>query len=101
MTYTVAVRELCEFTAKQGDLDLRFTPAPSALDGMAGHALVQGRRGAGYETEVGPNGWCGPPDRGSCIGPCRAEGEPPARWPPGSNGVIWLGMPFPSPPTPS
>ena len=36
MTYTVAVRELCEFTAKQGDLDLRFTPAPTALEGMAG-----------------------------------------------------------------
>ena len=47
MTYTVAVRELCEFTAKQGDLDLRFTPAPTALEGMAGHALAASRRGAG------------------------------------------------------
>ena len=36
MTYTVAVRELCEFTAKQGDLDLRFTPAPTALEGITG-----------------------------------------------------------------
>jgi len=53
VSYSVAVRSLCEFTARTGDLDLRFTPAPSALDGMAGHALVQGRRGAGYETEVG------------------------------------------------
>lgn len=26
MTYRVAVRALCEFTAKRGDLDLRFTP---------------------------------------------------------------------------
>jgi hypothetical protein len=26
--YTVSVRALCEFTAKQGDLDLRFTPTP-------------------------------------------------------------------------
>ena len=25
MSYAVAVRALCEFTAKQGDLDLRFT----------------------------------------------------------------------------
>jgi len=52
MTYTVAVRELCEFTAKQGDLDLRFTPAPTALEGMAGHAVAAARRGAGYRAEV-------------------------------------------------
>lgn len=52
MSYTVAVRALCEFTARAGDLDLRFTPAPSALEGMEGHRLVQGRRGAGYETEI-------------------------------------------------
>ena len=52
MTYTVAVRELCEFTAKQGDLDLRFTPAPSALEGMAGHAVAASRRGPGYRAEV-------------------------------------------------
>lgn len=49
--YTVAVRELCEFTAKRGDLDLRFTPAPSAQEGIAGHAAVAARRGAGYEKE--------------------------------------------------
>lgn len=52
MSYTVAVRALCEFTARAGDLDLRFTPAPSALEGMAGHSLVQSRRGTGYETEI-------------------------------------------------
>ena len=52
MHYTVAVRALCEFTARQGDLDLRYTPSPTALEGMAGHALVAGRRGAGYETEL-------------------------------------------------
>jgi DNA excision repair protein ERCC-2 len=51
-TYTVAVRALCEFTAKQGDLDLRFTPSPTAQEGMAGHLLVASRRGAGYEAEV-------------------------------------------------
>ena len=28
--YVVAVRALCEFTAKEGDLDLRFTPSPTA-----------------------------------------------------------------------
>ena len=29
LIYSVAVRELCAFTAKSGDLDLRFTPAPA------------------------------------------------------------------------
>src|SRR3954471_6788796 len=52
MPYTVAVRALCEFTAKAGDLDLRFTPSPTAQEGMAGHATVTASRGAGYEREV-------------------------------------------------
>ena len=34
MSYSVAVRALCEFTAKVGDLDLRFTPSPSAQEGI-------------------------------------------------------------------
>ncbi|MBJ2154440.1 ATP-dependent DNA helicase [Variovorax sp. IB41] len=50
--YVVSVKALCAFGAKAGDLDLRFVPAPSALEGMAGHALVQGRRGGGYQSEV-------------------------------------------------
>ncbi|WP_349744239.1 ATP-dependent DNA helicase [Roseateles cavernae] len=54
--YRVAVRELCEFTAKQGSLDLRFTPAPTALEGMAGHALVAERRGEGYRAELSLSG---------------------------------------------
>ncbi len=56
MSYTVAVRALCEFTARSGDLDLRFTPAPSALEGMAGHSLVQSNRGEGYEIEISLSG---------------------------------------------
>lgn len=52
MSYTVAVRALCEFTAKAGNLDLRFTPSPSAGEGIAGHATVAGRRGEHYEKEV-------------------------------------------------
>ena len=52
MKYTVAVRALCEFTAKQGDLDLRFTPSPTAQEGIAGHLLVASRRGASYESEI-------------------------------------------------
>jgi DNA excision repair protein ERCC-2 len=56
MQYSVAVRTLCEFTAKRGDLDLRFTPTPSAQEGMAGHQLVAGRRGPDYETEISLRG---------------------------------------------
>lgn len=49
---SVAVRVLCQFTAKRGDLDLRFTPAPSAREGIAGHQIVASRRGRDYEAEV-------------------------------------------------
>lgn len=52
MSYRVAVRALCEFTAKEGDLDLRFTPSPTAQEGMAGHQTVVGRRGDGYISEL-------------------------------------------------
>ena len=51
-TYTVAVRTLCEFTAKRGDLDLRFTPAPSAQQGIEGHQAVAARRGPGFQAEL-------------------------------------------------
>jgi Rad3-related DNA helicase len=50
--YTVSVRELCEFTAKHGDLDRRFTPSATALEGLQGQQTVASRRGADYETEV-------------------------------------------------
>lgn len=52
MSYAVAVRALCEFTARAGDLDLRFTPAPTALEGMDGHGVVRARRSQGYEAEI-------------------------------------------------
>ncbi|MGR4070032.1 ATP-dependent DNA helicase [Billgrantia sp. C5P2] len=54
--YRVAVRALCDFTAREGDLDHRFTPSPSAREGMAGHVLVTGRRGDGYESEIALSG---------------------------------------------
>jgi DNA excision repair protein ERCC-2 len=54
--YQVAVRALCEFVAKQGDLDLRFTPSPTAQEGMAGHALVASRRPEWYECEISLSG---------------------------------------------
>ncbi|MGP5477938.1 ATP-dependent DNA helicase [Pseudomonas helleri] len=56
MSYRVAVRALCEFTAKVGDLDLRFTPSPTAQQGIAGHRTVASRRSAGYQTEVSLEG---------------------------------------------
>lgn len=50
--YRVAVRTLCDFTARRGDLDHRFTPAPSAREGIEGHTLVAKRRGEGFEAEL-------------------------------------------------
>ena len=51
-SYAVAVRTLCEFAAKHGDLDLRFTPSPTAQQGVAGHKTVAARRSASYRSEV-------------------------------------------------
>ncbi len=50
--YHIGVRQLCEFAAKQGDLDTRFTPAPTSLQGMDGHREVASRRGSTYQREV-------------------------------------------------
>jgi DNA excision repair protein ERCC-2 len=58
-TASVAVRVLCAFAAKAGDLDLRFTPSPSAQDGIAGHTTVTTRRAAGYQREVPLSARCG------------------------------------------
>ncbi|WP_145186575.1 ATP-dependent DNA helicase [Pseudomonas sp. URMO17WK12:I11] len=58
MSYRVAVRALCEFTAKVGDLDLRFTPSPTAQEGIEGHRRVVARRAAGYESEITLEGDC-------------------------------------------
>ncbi|MDH2247163.1 ATP-dependent DNA helicase [Pseudomonas sp. GD03855] len=74
MSYRVAVRALCEFTAKVGDLDLRFTPSPTALEGIAGHAQVTARRGEGYEREVALEG-----QYGKLTVRGRADGYDPAR----------------------
>jgi len=56
LSYSVAVRALCEFTAKVGDLDLRFTPSPSAQEGIAGHRTVASRRSQHYQNEVALEG---------------------------------------------
>ena len=71
--YVVAVRALCDFTAKAGDLDLRFTPSPTAQQGIAGHALVTARRNPAYQREISLDGhWQNLHVRG------RADGYDPA-----------------------
>ena len=72
--YVVAVRTLCEFTAKAGDLDVRFTPSPTALQGIAGHTTVTRGRAPGYEKEVSLAGRHGP-----LLVRGRADGYDPAR----------------------
>ncbi|MFP3976744.1 helicase C-terminal domain-containing protein [Marinobacter sp. KMM 10035] len=54
----VAVRTLCEFAAREGDLDFRYTPAPSAEEGVLGHQAIQGKRGYGYKSEYSLTGEC-------------------------------------------
>ncbi|MES2960386.1 MAG: ATP-dependent DNA helicase [Pseudomonadota bacterium] len=46
------MRALCEFAAKQGDLDLRFTPSPTSKQGIAGHRTVAASRSSTYRSEV-------------------------------------------------
>lgn len=72
MTYTISVRGLCEFTAKRGDLDRRFTPAPSAQEGMEGHATLAARRRTGYEREITLEG-----EHGELLVRGRADGYDP------------------------
>jgi DNA excision repair protein ERCC-2 len=55
----VAVKTLCEFAARKGDLDLRYTPAPSPEEGIAGHGAIQSRRGPRYQSEKPLAGQCG------------------------------------------
>ncbi|GAB3465720.1 helicase C-terminal domain-containing protein [Massilia terrae] len=74
MSYVVAVRALCEFTAKQGDLDLRFTPSPTAQEGIAGHQVVTSRRSPGYQTELALSG-----EHGPLLVRGRADGYDPAQ----------------------
>lgn len=57
--YRIAVRELCAFAAREGDLDLRFTPSPTAQQGVQGHQRIVRRRGKGYESEISLSGSVG------------------------------------------
>lgn len=69
----VAVRTLCEFAARAGDLDHRYTPSPTAEQGRQGHERVQARRPAGYRAEVRLQGECG-----GLVLSGRADGFDPA-----------------------
>ncbi len=55
-TYTVAVRALCEFAARRGDLDFRFARSPTSQEGIAGHRSVTARRSPAYRSEIALNG---------------------------------------------
>ncbi len=54
------MRALCEFTARRGDLDRRFTPTATALEGLQGQGLVRLRRGPDYESEIALEADVGP-----------------------------------------
>ncbi len=47
----VAVRSLCEFAARNGSLEFRYTPSPTAEEGIRGHQKLQKRR----VKECGPD----------------------------------------------
>ena len=54
----VAVRSLCEFAARRGSLEYRYTPSPSAEEGIAGHQWAQSQRPTGYQPEYLLEGEC-------------------------------------------
>jgi DNA excision repair protein ERCC-2 len=54
----VAVRTLCEFAARAGDLDFRYTPAPAAEEGIRGHQAVASNRPPDYKSEYLLTGEC-------------------------------------------
>lgn len=48
---SLSIRTLCEFCDRAGDIDLRYTPAPTALEGIQGHKRLQTRRPKTYIAE--------------------------------------------------
>jgi DNA excision repair protein ERCC-2 len=53
---SVPIKAFCAFTARSGDLDLRFTPVPTAPEGIAGHRTVVFSRRGDYRSEVAVEG---------------------------------------------
>jgi DNA excision repair protein ERCC-2 len=48
---TVAVAELARFCHRSGDIDQRFNPSPTGVQGVAGHQRVYARRPISYLSE--------------------------------------------------
>ena len=48
---TVSVRELAEFCYRSGDIDHRFTPSPTGVQGTEGHQRVFRKRPDSYHSE--------------------------------------------------
>jgi DNA excision repair protein ERCC-2 len=49
--FTVGVRELAQFCFRRGDIDYRFTPSPTAAQGIEGHQHIARNRPATYQAE--------------------------------------------------
>lgn len=47
----VAVADLARFCHRSGDIDHRFTPSPTGVQGIAGHQRLYSRRPASYKSE--------------------------------------------------
>lgn len=54
----VSVKNLCEFAARTGSLEFRYTPAPTPEEGIMGHMTVQQRRPDPYVAEYSLKGEC-------------------------------------------
>lgn len=54
----VAVRSLCEFAAREGSLEHRYTPSLTADEGIQGHKTLQSRRPNSYHPEYLLEGEC-------------------------------------------
>ena len=50
-SFAVSVRRLVEFCCRRGDIDFRFTPSPTAIEGIEGHSLLYRQRPASYQRE--------------------------------------------------
>ena len=53
----ITVRDLVAFCHRAGDIDHRFTPSPTGVQGVAGHQQVYRRRGESYCSEY-PVSYC-------------------------------------------
>mgnify|MGYP001827272317 FL=1 len=49
--FNVSVRDLVAFCHRSGDIDHRYTPSPTAEQGMEGHSRIYRRRAASYQRE--------------------------------------------------